>query len=84
MMIYLDTMYLDIKRHCGYSLDGEEDITARVRCKEEAMNKMIFVNLPVRDLPASTAFYIALGGELNPQFSGDKPRPRSCFRTLSE
>ena len=36
------------------------------------MSKMIFVNLPVRDLKASTAFYIALGGHLNPQFSGEK------------
>jgi predicted lactoylglutathione lyase len=33
------------------------------------MPKMIFVNLPVRNLQASTAFYIALGGTLNPQFS---------------
>ena len=36
------------------------------------MPKMIFVNLPVRDLTASTAFYKALGGKVNPQFSGDK------------
>ncbi|MER9416713.1 VOC family protein [Mesorhizobium sp. M0306] len=36
------------------------------------MPKMIFVNLPVRDLSASTAFYAALGGTVNPQFSGDK------------
>lgn len=36
------------------------------------MSKMIFVNLPVRELNASTAFYDALGGALNPQFSGDK------------
>lgn len=36
------------------------------------MTKMIFVNLPVRDLKASTAFYTALGGTLNPQFSGEK------------
>ncbi len=36
------------------------------------MSKMIFVNLPVRDLTASTAFYDALGGALNTQFSGDK------------
>ena len=36
------------------------------------MAKMIFVNLPVRDLKASTAFYGALGGKLNPQFSGDQ------------
>lgn len=36
------------------------------------MPKMIFVNLPVRDLAASTAFYVALGGKVNPQFSGEK------------
>ena len=36
------------------------------------MSKMIFVNLPVRDLAASTAFYVALGGEVNPQFSGEQ------------
>jgi predicted lactoylglutathione lyase len=39
--------------------------------KEDAMPKMIFVNLPVRDLAASTAFYGALGGRVNPQFSDD-------------
>ena len=33
------------------------------------MSTMIFVNLPVRDLAASTAFYVALGGEVNAQFS---------------
>ena len=36
------------------------------------MSKMIFVNLPVRDLKASTAFYSALGATLNPQFSSEK------------
>lgn len=36
------------------------------------MSKTIFVNLPVRDLAASTAFYVALGGTVNPQFSGEK------------
>ena len=36
------------------------------------MSKMILVNLPVRDLAASTAFYIALGGTVNPQFSGER------------
>lgn len=35
------------------------------------MPKMIFVNLPVENLAASTAFYLALGGTLNPQFSGE-------------
>jgi predicted lactoylglutathione lyase len=32
---------------------------------------MIFVNLPVRDLPKSTAFYQAVGGTMNPQFSNE-------------
>jgi predicted lactoylglutathione lyase len=36
------------------------------------MTKMIFVNLPVRDLAASTAFYVALGGEVNAQFSDEQ------------
>jgi len=35
------------------------------------MSKMIFVNLPVRDLPASRAFYESLGFKNNPQFSDD-------------
>lgn len=33
------------------------------------MSKQIFVNLPVSDLPASMAFYQALGFENNPQFT---------------
>lgn len=36
------------------------------------MGKMIFVNLPVRDLPAATRFYLAIGGALNPQFSNEQ------------
>ncbi len=35
------------------------------------MTKMIFVNLPVADLPKSVAFYEALGFIINPQFSDD-------------
>lgn len=35
------------------------------------MPRMIFVNLPVTDLPASKAFYEALGFENNPQFTDD-------------
>src|ERR1700740_1099220 len=35
------------------------------------MPRMILVNLPVRDLAASTAFYLELGGTVNPQFSGE-------------
>jgi uncharacterized protein len=40
--------------------------------KGDFMSRMIFVNLPVRDLKASTTFYTALGATLNPQFSGEK------------
>jgi predicted lactoylglutathione lyase len=40
------------------------------------MNKQIFLNLPVADLPKSTAFFKALGYSLNPQFTGDGC---SCF-----
>jgi predicted lactoylglutathione lyase len=36
------------------------------------MTRMIFVNLPVRDLQAATRFYLAIGGALNPQFSNDQ------------
>ncbi|MGY6650677.1 VOC family protein [Amycolatopsis sp. TRM77291] len=31
----------------------------------------IYVNLPVTDLEASTKVYLALGGTVNPDFSGD-------------
>lgn len=36
------------------------------------MTKMIFVNLPVRDLAASTGFYEALGAAKNPDFSDEQ------------
>ena len=35
------------------------------------MNKQIFLNVPVADLPKSMAFFKTLGYSLNPQFSGD-------------
>jgi predicted lactoylglutathione lyase len=35
------------------------------------MTKMIFVNLPVADLPRSVAFYAALGFTNNPMFSDE-------------
>lgn len=35
------------------------------------MPKMIFVNLPVADLPRSIGFYEAIGAVKNPQFSDD-------------
>ena len=44
------------------------------------MSKMIFVNLPVRDLAASTAFYVALGGEVTRK-SGEQADVARCSRT---
>lgn len=44
------------------------------------MNRMIFVNLPVADVAASTTFYAALGFTQNPQFSDETA---SCM-VLSE
>lgn len=35
------------------------------------MSTLIFVNLPVRDLPASRRFFTALDWHFNPQFSDD-------------
>ena len=35
------------------------------------MTKMIFVNLPVKDLKASMAFYESIGFENNPHFTDD-------------
>lgn len=35
------------------------------------MPQMIFVNLPVKDLPKSKAFFEALGFSFNPQFSDE-------------
>lgn len=45
------------------------------------MSTQIFVNLPVRDLVKSTAFYEALGYERNPMFSDDKA---SCIVVSDE
>lgn len=36
------------------------------------MERMIFVNLPVRNLKASGDFYKALGGKVNPRFSDEQ------------
>ncbi len=36
------------------------------------MAKMIFVNLPVSDLPRSKAFYEAIGFTVNPQFTNEQ------------
>jgi len=39
--------------------------------KEFAMPKMIFINLPVSDLPRSKAFYEAVGAVNNPAFTDE-------------
>jgi uncharacterized protein len=47
------------------------------------MPRMIFVNLPVTDLPASTAFYTALGFKNNPQFTDDTAACMVCSETIN-
>ena len=46
------------------------------------MPKMLFLNLPVRNLKASTAFYEALGAKVNPQFSDDQTRSMVLSETI--
>ena len=36
------------------------------------MSRQIFVNLPIRDMERSRAFFAALGFSFNPQFTNDK------------
>ena len=50
-----------------WDLDAPQHSTG----KQRTMNKQIFLNIPVADLPKSTSFYQALGYSLNPQFTGD-------------
>ena len=47
------------------------------------MTKMIFVNLPVVDLPAAMAFYAALGFENNPQFTDETAACMVWSETIS-
>ena len=46
------------------------------------MPRMIFVNLPVADVAAATAFYEALGFEKNPQFSNEQASCMVCSDTI--
>ena len=46
------------------------------------MTKMIFVNLPVADLPKSKAFYEALGFVNNPQFTNDQAASMAWSDTI--
>jgi predicted lactoylglutathione lyase len=39
---------------------------------EKAMPRMIFINLPVTDLPRSMEFYEAVGFTNNPQFTNEQ------------
>lgn len=47
------------------------------------MAKMIFVNLPVGNVARSTAFYEAIGGTLNPQFSNADSAAMSFSETIT-
>lgn len=47
------------------------------------MPKMIFVNLPVKDIVASTRFYEAIGCVKNPQFSDDKASSMVWSETIT-
>ena len=47
------------------------------------MAKMIFVNLPVKDVPASTAFYEAIGCEKDARFSGGHASAMRYTDTIS-
>ena len=47
------------------------------------MAKMIFVNLPVADVAAATAFYAALGFEKNPMFSNEQGSAMQWSDTIS-
>lgn len=47
------------------------------------MPKMIFVNLPVKDLAAATRFYKAIGCEQNLQFSNDQAAMMVWSDTIS-
>lgn len=46
-----------------------------------ATSRKVFINLPVRDLAKSKAFFAALGFEFNPQFTDDKA---ACMILSSE
>jgi predicted lactoylglutathione lyase len=47
------------------------------------MPKLIFVNLPVQDLPRAVAFYEAIGAIRNPQFSDDTAACMVFSETIS-
>ncbi len=47
------------------------------------MTKMIFLNLPVRDLAAATRFYEAIGCTRNPQFSTDEAAMMMWSETIT-
>ena len=47
------------------------------------MTKMIFVNLPVADLPKSKSFYEAIGFTNNPQFSNDQAAAMMWSETIN-
>ena len=54
-----------------YQCTYRDSISSRRFEREQVMSRMIFVNLPVRDLAKSLGFYVALDGKPNAQFSDD-------------
>ena len=60
-----------------FSARGDQADRQALKCRRHAMPKMIFVNLPVTDLPRSMAFYAALGFTNEPDIS--PMRPAACM-----
>ena len=56
---------------CRLAQQGEQQRGFRFQSKDKSHEQHDFFNLPVRDLKKSTAFYTAVGGTINPQFSDD-------------
>ena len=48
-----------------------------------ASDQMIFINLPVMDLPRSIAFYEALGAQKEPKFSNEAAAMMVVSSTIS-
>src|SRR4029078_12816120 len=67
-------------RCCRCATDQNPAHTHR---KEEPMSRMIFVNLPVKDLERSKAFYEAIGFRNEPKFTNDAAAMMVLSDTIS-
>jgi uncharacterized protein len=56
----------------GQNVDPLEAELARHRTEGSSMSREIFVNLPIRDMERTKAFFTSLGFAFNPQFTNDK------------